>query len=144
MRGTGTVFAPETAGSQFTYSAAAAAAGRPPARGKIVAGSSSYSYAIPIVSLPGRNGLDLNLTLHYNSAIWTADSNAFTVTLNTDRDFPSYGFRLGFGFIESNSAHTSYTLVESDGTKRAFVVTMTSCKNTISAEGTSFMSRTGA
>jgi hypothetical protein len=29
----------------------------------VLPGSGSYSYAIPIVNLPGRNGLDVNLTL---------------------------------------------------------------------------------
>src|SRR4051812_12502867 len=30
-------------------------------------GSQSFSQAVPILSLPGRNGLNLNLTLYYNS-----------------------------------------------------------------------------
>lgn len=116
MRGTNTVYAPETAGSKVAYHATAN--GKNVAQGKIVAGSSSYSYAIPLLSLPGRSGLDLNLTLYYNSAIWNTNSDAGTMTFNADRDFPSYGFRLGFGFIESNSAHNVYTLAEGDGTKR--------------------------
>ncbi|MFY9561302.1 MAG: RHS repeat-associated core domain-containing protein [Terriglobales bacterium] len=116
MRGTQTIYAPETAGSKVTYHATGN--GKNAAQGKIVAGSSSYSYAIPILSLPGRNGLDLNLILHYNSAIWNANSDTGTMTFNADRDFPSYGFRLGYGFIESNAAHSAFTLVESDGTKR--------------------------
>src|SRR3954469_6943192 len=32
-------------------------------------GSSSYNYSIPILHQPGRNGLDLDLTLRYNSRI---------------------------------------------------------------------------
>ena len=59
-------------------------------------GSASYNRAIPIVSLPGR-GLDLNLTLYYNSRIWTFDTASNVISLNADRDFPSYGFRLDFG-----------------------------------------------
>ena len=80
MRGTQTIYAPETAGSQVTYHATGN--GKNQAQGKIVAGSSSYSSAIPILSLPGRNGLDLNLTLHYNSAIWSANSDLGTMTFN--------------------------------------------------------------
>src|SRR3954467_7822570 len=40
----------------------------------ITTGSQSYSYAIPVLSLPGRNGLDVNLTLYYNSRVWTKSS----------------------------------------------------------------------
>jgi len=82
-------------------------------------GSESYSYAIPIVSLPGRNGLDVNLTLFYNSAVWTVDTVNSTATFNADRDFPSYGFRLGYGLIEAPpTGQTSYTLTEPDGSQR--------------------------
>ena len=120
MRGTQTVYAPETAGSQVTYHATGT--GKNQAQGKIVAGSSSYSYSIPILSLPGRNRLDLNLTLHYNSAIWNANSDTLVMTFNADRDFPSYGFRLGFGFLEKDATHNKYTLVESDNSKRQLSV----------------------
>jgi len=116
MRGTQTIYAPETAGSAVTYHATGI--GTNQAQGKIVAGSSSYSYSIPILNLPGRNGLDLNLTLYYNSRIWNANSDSGVMTFNADRDFPGYGFHLGYGFIESNSAHSSFTLAEGDGTKR--------------------------
>ena len=34
-----------------------------------LAGSQSSFYAIPILHLPGRNGLDLDLTLYYNSRV---------------------------------------------------------------------------
>jgi hypothetical protein len=88
-------------------------------------GSESYNYAIPILSLPGRNGLDLNLTLYYNSRVWTIDKTNLTATFNADRDFPSYGFRLGYGYMEYDSTNDIYTLTESDGSKRqlAFVTT---------------------
>ena len=39
-------------------------------------GSQSFSTAFPILSLPGRNGLDLNLTLFYNSQVWLTDGLA--------------------------------------------------------------------
>lgn len=79
-------------------------------------GSESYNYAIPILSLPGRNGLDLNLTLFYNSRVWTIDKDNGTATFNADRDWPGYGFRLGFGYLELNSL--TYLLTEPDGSKR--------------------------
>ncbi len=82
-------------------------------------GSQSYGYTIPILNLPGRNGFNVNLTLYYNSRVWTIDSVNGTATLNADRDFPGYGFRLGYGLIEgpfTNSLGSqSYNLTESDG-----------------------------
>jgi RHS repeat-associated protein len=98
----------------------------PPAKGadvspgspKNIVGSASYSYAIPILHLPGRSGLDLDLTLFYNSAIWTIVPNQ-SATLNADRDSPSYGFHLGYGLIEAPpSGSTAYLLTEPDGTQR--------------------------
>lgn len=88
-----------------------------------LAGSSSFGYAIPVLHLPGRNGLDFDLTLYYNSALWAVDTVHSTVTLNASRDFPGYGFRLGFGSIEGPynlvaPAVASYILTEPDGTVR--------------------------
>jgi RHS repeat-associated protein len=88
----------------------------------LVLGSESYSYAIPLLHLPGRNRLDVDLTLFYNSQIWTVNNTQNTVTFNADRDFPSYGFRLGFGLMEGpftgGSGAQAYLLTEPDGTKR--------------------------
>lgn len=80
-----------------------------------IIGSQSYNYTIPILSIPGRAGLDLNLNLHYNSRVWDVDTVGNTVTFNADRDFPSYGFRLDFGFIEKISG--GYIVTTPDGTK---------------------------
>jgi hypothetical protein len=77
-------------------------------------GSESYSYAIPILNLPGRAGLDLNLTLYYNSRVWTSD-RANRIALNADHDSPSYGFRLGFGFLKWTDS--GYILTLHDGSK---------------------------
>ncbi len=88
-----------------------------------LAGSESYNYAVPILSLPGRNGLDLNLALYYNSHVWTIDRGIVpaTATFNADRDYPSYGFRLGFGYIEGTFPNIfggdSFILTEPDGGK---------------------------
>lgn len=90
-------------------------------------GSQSYNYAIPIVHLPGRNGLDLNLTLYYNSRLWTvypARNGMWGASFNTDRDAAGYGFRLDFGYIEGlydDSFFGSYVLTEADGSKHRLV-----------------------
>jgi hypothetical protein len=83
----------------------------------MVLGSQSYNYVIPILSLPGRAGMDLNLNLYYNSRVWDVDTINGTATFNADRDFPSYGFRLDFGFLEYDVNNDQYILTDRDGTK---------------------------
>jgi RHS repeat-associated protein len=96
--------------AKASLGAAAASAG-----GVTVIGSQSYNYVIPILRLPGRAGMDFALNLYYNSRVWDVDTVGGTVTFNVDRDFPSYGFRLDFGFLEN--AQSSFVLTEGDGTK---------------------------
>src|SRR5260221_6067896 len=96
----------------------------------IVIGSQSYNKAIPIVSLPGR-GLDLNLTLFYNSRIWDVDTVNATVSLNADRDFPSYGFRLDFGFMEYDANNAQFILTDRDGSKHAMPLTSNTTNGSI-------------
>jgi RHS repeat-associated protein len=100
---------------QAALRAAAASAGS----ATTLPGSQSYNYTIPILRLPGRAGMDLVLNLYYNSRIWDVDTASGTVTFNADRDFPSYGFRLDFGFIEYNANSSQAILTEGDGSKHA-------------------------
>jgi hypothetical protein len=83
----------------------------------MILGSQSYNYVVPILSLPGRAGMDLNLNLYYNSRVWDIDTINGTATFNADRDFPSYGFRLDFGFLEYDVNNDQYILTDRDGTK---------------------------
>lgn len=61
--------------------------------------SGNVNYSLPLVSLPGRAGLDLNITLSYNSLVWVKSNNRMQFD-------PGYyetltpGFRLGFPEIE--------------------------------------------
>ena len=92
-------------------------------------GSQSYNYAIPMVHLPGRNHLDLDLTLYYNSAVWSMDTPNAGANFNADRDWPSYGFRLDFGLIESGfdqNGGNMYVLTQPDGTKHQLEYTLDS------------------
>lgn len=91
--------------------------------GSTLAGSESYNQVIPILSLPGRNGLEIDLALFYSSRVWTIDSANNRVTFNADRDFPSYGFRLGYGYIEVGDFVA--ILTEPDGTKRRMLNNVT-------------------
>jgi RHS repeat-associated protein len=52
---------------------------------------------LPLLSLPGRAGLDLGLTLSYSSLVWTRAGNS--VYFDADNGSPSPGFRLGFPTI---------------------------------------------
>jgi len=56
-------------------------------------GSRNFNWSLPILSLAGRAGLDLNLALSYNSLVWTRD-NSF-MKFNADLGSPAPGFRLG-------------------------------------------------
>lgn len=110
----------------------------------VLAASQSYDYDIPIVTLPGRNNLNVVLNLHYNSHLWT--SAQLATTFNADRDFPSYGFRIGYGFVEgpfTNAAGTSsYQLIEPDGTKRELRLVSGSVYNSVDSSYIDFNSST--
>jgi RHS repeat-associated protein len=64
----------------------------------------------------------VDLVLFYNSRVWTVDTVNSTATFNADRDYPSYGFRLGYGQIEGpmadDTGSNGYILTEPDGTQR--------------------------
>ncbi|HJR07936.1 MAG TPA: carbohydrate-binding protein, partial [Pyrinomonadaceae bacterium] len=60
--------------------------------------SGNFNWGLPLVSLAGRSGLDLGLTLSYNSLVWTKDGNA--IEFNSDNGYPAPGFRLGFPTIQ--------------------------------------------
>ena len=40
----------------------------------ITLGSRNFNWSMPLVSLSGRSGLDLNLSLTYNSLVWTQEN----------------------------------------------------------------------
>jgi YD repeat-containing protein len=80
--------------------------------------SRNYNFSIPLVSLPGRAGLDLGLMLSYNSLVWTKDGTG--VTFDADRGTPSPGFRLGFPtlhpkFYNPQTQKYAYLLVTPSG-----------------------------
>ncbi len=63
--------------------------------------SRNYNWSVPLVTLPGRAGLDLGLSLSYNSLVWTKNEANSTISFDLDGGFPSPGFRLGFPVIQS-------------------------------------------
>ena len=85
-------------------------------------GSKNFNWSLPILGLPGRAGLDLSLSLSYNSLVWTrqfAGLNS-SVMFNADHGFPGPGFQLGFPVLEapyydSDEGSYSYLLITPEG-----------------------------
>lgn len=55
-------------------------------------------WSLPIVTLPGRSGLDLGLALSYSSMVWTRSGPY--IHFDEDNGFPSAGFRLDFPTLQ--------------------------------------------
>lgn len=82
-------------------------------------GSRNFNGNMPLLYLPGR-GVDLNLTLTYNSLVWTKDGT--NIKFNADFGTPAPGFRLGLPTLQQRflSAQTniwSYILVTPGGSR---------------------------
>ncbi|HEX8144110.1 MAG TPA: hypothetical protein VF553_16030, partial [Pyrinomonadaceae bacterium] len=82
--------------------------------------SGNYNWSLPVVSLPGRAGLDLGLSLSYNSLVWTRSGSY--IAYDADHGFPSPGFRLGFPVIQPLFTNTqtgkpSYLLITPSGAR---------------------------
>jgi hypothetical protein len=82
--------------------------------------SQNFNWNLPLVSLPGRAGLDLNLALSYNSLVWTKNGN--NISFNDDNGFPSAGFRLGFPVIQQmhyngETGKYGFLLLSPDGSR---------------------------
>jgi YD repeat-containing protein len=81
--------------------------------------SRNFNWSLPLVTLPGRAGLDLGLSLSYNSlATWLKQGNA--VSFDDDRGSPSAGFRLGFpviqtAFYNTQAQKNAYLLITPSG-----------------------------
>jgi hypothetical protein len=82
--------------------------------------SRNLNWTLPLVSLPGRAGMDLSLSLSYNSLVWTKTGNH--ISFDDDHGFPAPGFRLGFPVIQplyfnSEVGKYAYLLIGSDGSR---------------------------
>ncbi len=66
--------------------------------------SNNFNWSLPVVSLPGRSGLDLGLTLSYNSLVWTRAGNY--IDFDQDQGSIAPGFRLGFPVVEGPYANS--------------------------------------
>ncbi|HTT23525.1 MAG TPA: RHS repeat-associated core domain-containing protein [Candidatus Sulfotelmatobacter sp.] len=79
--------------------------------------SQDVSYTVPILSLVGRAGLSLNLSMTYNSKVWITSGS--TIYLDGDKGWPAPGWRLGLGRIDGvyagGDGYNHYYFIESDG-----------------------------
>ena len=76
------------------------------------------SWSVPLLSLPGRSGLDLGLVLSYSSMVWTRSGPY--IYFDEDNAFPSPGFRLGFPTVQrkvfdAQTARNAYLLITAGG-----------------------------
>ena len=83
-------------------------------------GSRNFNWRVPLLSLPGRAGFDLNLTLSYNSLMWTKDGSY--MKFNADLGSPAPGFRLGLPtlqqkFLNSQTSIWAYMMVTPSGSR---------------------------
>lgn len=81
-------------------------------------GSRNFNWSLPLLGLPGRAGLDLNLALYYNSLVWTKDGSF--IKYNADLGTPAPGFRLGLPtlqqkFTNSRTGSKAYIMVTPSG-----------------------------
>src|SRR6185369_11836794 len=80
--------------------------------------SRDVSWSVPLLSLPGRNGLNLGLALSYSSMVWT-HSGPY-IYFDEDNGFPSPGFRLGFPTVQrkvfdAQAGRQSYLMITAGG-----------------------------
>jgi len=87
---------------------------------RAILGSQSYDYSINLVSLAGRNSTNVNLSLTYNSRVWSRTADG--VMFNADIDNPSPGFRgVDFGFLQWSVSNSDWILTGPNGNKSELI-----------------------
>lgn len=82
--------------------------------------SGNFNWSKSLVDFKGRAGLDLKLSLVYNSLVWTRQESQ--IGFDLDRGQPSPGFRLGFPTIQpryrnAQTGKHSYLLITPEGSR---------------------------
>ena len=82
--------------------------------------SRNFNWTLPLVSLPGRAGMNLSLSLSYNSLVWTRSGS--DISFDEDHGSPSPGFRIGFPVIQplyynAEVGKYAFMLIGSDGSR---------------------------
>jgi len=84
----------------------------------VTLGSRNFNWSLPIVGLKGRAGLDLSISLYYNSLVWTKQGTA--IQYNADHGTPAPGFQIGLPRLQAqyynsdNNAY-AYTMITPSG-----------------------------
>jgi YD repeat-containing protein len=83
--------------------------------------SRNFNWNLPLLNLPGRAGMDLSLTLSYNSLVWNKIGTG-AIAFDEDNGFPGPGFRLGFPVIQplyanSQTGKDAFLLIGPDGSR---------------------------
>jgi RHS repeat-associated protein len=83
-------------------------------------GSHNFNWEETLLSLRGRSGLDLDLTLFYNSLVWTDDGSY--MKYNADLGSPAPGFQLGLPklqqkFYDAAAGTNAYMMVMPSGAR---------------------------
>jgi RHS repeat-associated protein len=110
--------------------------------GPIIPGG-NFEFAVPVANLGGR-GLAANLTLHYNSNVWTSKLDPLTqeyvYTFDPIQSWPGAGFSLGFGRIVWYDGYYDggtgqnmwkYMLIDPNGTRHSLGIGNDSGNNTL-------------
>lgn len=77
-------------------------------------GSSNFNFKIPVLALDGR-GIDLDLSMDYNSRVWHKSGSEMYYDI--DKDWLP-GWSLGYGKIVI--AGSGYMMIEGDGTRHSY------------------------
>ena len=86
----------------------------------VTLGSRNFNWSAPLVSLPGRAGMDLSVALFYNSLVWTQQGSA--IQYNADHGTPAPGFQIGLPrlqtqYYNSDASVYAYTMITPSGAR---------------------------
>lgn len=81
------------------------------------AGNGNFQFSAPVIALPGR-GIDLNLSLNYNSRVWSKAGNQ--MIFDPERGFPAPGWSLGFGKMMFMGTGGGCMMIDADGTNHGY------------------------
>jgi RHS repeat-associated protein len=87
--------------------------GNPPGKPK---GKTNFNIVAPVLSIPGR-GLNVDLSLYYNSQVWSKLDQ--DISYDMDKDWMAPGWTLGYGKI-INVINGGIVQVDPDGTRRSY------------------------
>lgn len=87
--------------------------GNPPGKPK---GKTNFNIVAPVLSIPGR-GLNIDLSLYYNSQVWSKLDQ--DISFDMDKDWLAPGWTLGYGKI-INVINGGIVQVDPDGTRRSY------------------------